>query len=72
MGIEIVSYDAGTAVIKMQVWPDMIKGVDWLRGWKLVALTDEAIALALYTVLIEQEEIATVSESTRFVKRVRD
>lgn len=72
MGIEIVSYDAGTAVLKMQVRPDMHNGVGWLQGGMLVALADEAIALALYTVLREQEGIATISESTSFVKGVRD
>ncbi len=72
MGIEIVSYDAGTSVLKMQVRPDMHNGVGWLQGGMLVALADEAIALALYTVLKEQEGIATISESTSFVKGVRE
>ena len=72
MGIDIVSYDAGTAVLKMQVRPDMHNGVGWLQGGMLVALADEAIALALYTVLKEDEGIATISESTSFVKGVRE
>lgn len=72
MGIDIVSYEAGTAVLKMQVRPDMLNGVGWLQGGMLVALADEAIALALYTVLKEHEGIATISESTSFVKGVRE
>ena len=72
MGIEIASYDAGTAVLKMQVRPDTHNGVSWLKGGMLVALAYEAIALALYTVLKEREGIATISESTSFVKGVRE
>ncbi len=72
MGIDIVSYDAGTAVLRMQVRPDMLNGVGWLQGGMLVALADEAIALALYTQLKEHEGIATISESTSFVKGVRE
>ena len=72
MGIEIVSYEQGKAVLKMQVRPDMHNGVGWLQGGMLVALADEAIALALYTQIQEHEGIATISESTSFVKGVRE
>ncbi|MDO8873525.1 MAG: PaaI family thioesterase [Methanoregula sp.] len=72
MGIDIVSYEAGTAVLQMHVRPDMHNGVGWLQGGMLVALADEAIALALYTLLTEHEGIATISESTSFVKGVRE
>ena len=72
MGIDIVSYEAGTAVLKMKVRPDMHNGVGWLQGGMLVALADEALALALYTMLKENEGIATISESTSFVKGVRE
>ena len=72
MGIDIVSYEAGTAVLRMQVRPDMHNGVGWLQGGMLVALADEAIALALYTLLKEHEGIATISESTSFIKGLRE
>jgi len=72
MGIDIISYEAGKAVLKMQVRPDMHNGVGWLQGGMLVALADEAIALALYTMLKENEGIATISESTSFIKGVRE
>ena len=72
MGIEIVSYEQGKAVLKMQVRPDMHNGVGWLQGGMLVALADEAIALALYTLLKEHKGIATISESTSFVKGVQE
>jgi len=70
MGIDIVSFEAGKAVLTMQVRPDMHNGVGWLQGGMLVALADEAIALALYTLLKENEGIATISESTSFIKGV--
>jgi uncharacterized protein (TIGR00369 family) len=72
MGIDIIGYESGTAVLKMQVRPDMLNGAGWLQGGMLVALADEAIALALYTRLLEHEGIATVSESTSFIKGVRE
>ena len=72
MGINIVSYEAGTAELNMQVRPDLHNGVGWLQGGMLVALADEAIALALYTLLKSNEGIATISESTSFVKGVRE
>lgn len=72
MGIDIVSYAEGTAVLNMRVRPDMHNGVGWLQGGMLVALADEAIALALYTLLKNNEGIATISESTSFIKGVRE
>jgi uncharacterized protein (TIGR00369 family) len=38
----------------------------------LVALADEAMALALYPMLETTEGIATISESTSFIKGVRE
>lgn len=72
MGIEIVSAEEGRAVLKMQVRPDMHNGVGWLQGGMLVALADEAMALAIYTLLSDGEGIATISESTSFITGVRE
>ena len=43
--------DTGKATLKMTVRPDMYNGVGWLQGGMLAAIADEAMALALYTVL---------------------
>lgn len=72
MGIDIVRIGEGEAVLQMPVRPDMTNGVGWLQGGIFISLTDEAMALALYTVLDPAESIATVSESTSFLKGVRD
>jgi uncharacterized protein (TIGR00369 family) len=72
MGIDVVSVGDGRAMLKMTVRPDMHNGVGWLQGGMLVALTDEAMALALYPMLETTEGIATISESTSFIKGVRD
>jgi len=72
MGIEVVSAEEGKAVLKMTVRPDMYNGVGWLQGGLLVALADEAMALAVYTQLLDGEGIATISESTSFLKGVRE
>jgi len=72
MGIDIVSYGEGQAVLSMDVRPDMMNGDGWLQGGVYTALADEAMALALFTVLKETEITATISESTSFYRGVRD
>ncbi len=72
MGIDIVSYDAGTAVLENAGPARHAQRSRLAPGGMLVALADEAIALALYTLLKENEGIATISESTSFVKGVRE
>jgi uncharacterized protein (TIGR00369 family) len=72
MGIGVVSFGDGRASLQMTVRPDMHNGVGWLQGGILVALADEAMALAIYSQLSEGEGIATISESTSFIKGVRD
>jgi len=49
----------------------MHNGVGWLRGGLFTALCDEAMALALFTVLVDGVGIATISESTSFLEGVR-
>lgn len=71
MGIDVMSMEPGKAELKMTVRPEMLNGVGWLQGGILVAIADEAMALALYPVLAETEGIATISESTSFIKGVR-
>ena len=72
MGIDIVSFGEGKAELEMTIRPDMYNGVGWLQGGMLVALADEAMALAIYPLLAENEGIATISESTSFIKGVRE
>jgi acyl-CoA thioesterase len=72
MGIDVVSAGAGRAVLRMPVRPDMYNGVGWLQGGMLVALADEAMALAIYSQLSEGEGIATISESTSFIRGARE
>jgi acyl-CoA thioesterase len=72
MGIDVVSAESGKAILKMTVRPDMFNGAGWLQGGMLAAIADEAMALALYTLLSEGEGIATISESTSFIRGVRE
>lgn len=72
MGIDVVSAGNGKAELAMQVRPDMHNGVGWLQGGMLVALADEAMALAVYTQLADGEGIATISESTSFIRGARE
>ncbi|MDD3932516.1 MULTISPECIES: PaaI family thioesterase [unclassified Methanoculleus] len=70
MGIEVGEFRNGRASLTMDVRPDMLNGAGWLQGGVYVALADEAIALALYTLLADNEEIATIDEHTSFIKGV--
>ena len=71
MGINLGPLGKGVAELSMQVRPDMLNGVGWLQGGLFTALCDEAMALALFTVLDEDEGIATISESTSFLRGIR-
>jgi uncharacterized protein (TIGR00369 family) len=70
-GIDIVKAEPGIAILTMPVRPDILNGVGWLQGGMLVALADEAMALALYPLLEKNEGIATIAESTSFIRGVR-
>jgi uncharacterized protein (TIGR00369 family) len=72
MGIDVVSIGEGAAQLSMKVRPDMHNGVGWMQGGIFTAMADEAMALALYTVISPGEQIATISETTSFLKGARD
>ncbi|TAJ45011.1 phenylacetic acid degradation protein [Methanofollis fontis] len=72
MGIEPVSFGDGRAELSMPVRPDMLNGAGWLQGGLYTALADEAMALALLTVLGEGERIATISQTTQYLSGVRE
>ena len=73
MGIDLGPFGKGEAELSMQVRPDMLNGVGWLQGGLFTALCDEAMALALFTILDgdDAEGIATISESTSFLRGIR-
>jgi acyl-CoA thioesterase len=72
MDISIHSYGDGMAQLSMPIRPDMLNGQGWLQGGILTALSDEAMALALYTMLQEGELIATISENTSYLMGIRE
>ena len=70
-GIDIVTTEPGRAVLSMPVRPAMLNGVGWLQGGMLVAIADEAMVLALCPLLEKNEEIATIAESTSFIRGIQ-
>ena len=72
MGIDVDSIGEGTAQLSMRVRPDMQNGVGWMQGGIFTAMADEAMALALYSVIPPGDRIATISETTSFLKGARD
>ena len=71
MGIETGVFGRGSATLRMPVRPDMLNGEDFLQGGLFTALADEAMVLAIYTLLAPLERIATISETTTFMSGVR-
>jgi len=71
MGIEPKTWGEGRASLVMTVRPDMTNGEGWLQGGMYTSLIDEAMALAIYTLLEEGQMIATISCTTTFLRGVR-
>jgi len=72
MGIEVISFGEGKAELSMKLRQDMMNGAGWMQGGLFTALSDEAMALALLTILGEEESIATISESTSYFWGVKE
>lgn len=72
MGIEPVSWGEGRATLSMEVKPEMHNGEGWLQGGVYTAMADEAMALSIYTLLKENETIATISCTTTFMRGVKE
>ncbi len=71
MGIEIEEIGNGNARLSCRVRPDMMNGEGWLQGGIFTALADEAMVLAIYSLLGQGESIATISETTTFLSGVQ-
>jgi uncharacterized protein (TIGR00369 family) len=68
MGIDVASLEKGKATLKMRVRGDMLNGEGYLQGGMFTALADEAMVLSIYSLLDEDQVIATISESTSFMR----
>ena len=69
-GVRVLSSDGGTGEIELPVRPELCNGEGWVQGGLYTALADEAIVLAIYQTLEEGETIATITESTSFLRGV--
>lgn len=72
MGIDPLSSGDGKGALLMPVTPSMHNGEGWLQGGIFTALADEAMVLAIYSLLDENETISTISESTQFLHGVKE
>jgi acyl-CoA thioesterase len=72
MDIDVGEITRGEAILRMPVRADMLNGEDWLQGGLFTALADEAMVLAIYSLLLEGETLATISETTSFMRAARD
>jgi acyl-CoA thioesterase len=68
MDIDVISLGPGRAAIGMKVREDMLNGEHYLQGGLFTALADEAMVLAIYSVLEPGQTLATISESTSFMR----
>jgi acyl-CoA thioesterase len=72
MDIEIGDICEGNAEISMKIRADMLNGENWLQGGLFTALADEAMVLAIYSLLAPDEQVATISETTTFISGARE
>lgn len=69
-GARVDRMDGGVGELSVEVRPGFCNGEGWVQGGIYVALADEAIVLAIYQTLSESETIATITESTSFLRGV--
>jgi len=50
----------------------MLNGEGWLQGGVFTALADEAMVLAIYSLIGPDDRIATITESTTFIGGSRE
>ena len=72
LGIEPVSWGNESAVLKMNVDEHIHNGSGFLQGGFYVILADEAIALAVLAELSETEGTTTVTETTEFIRGIKE
>ena len=72
LGIEPVSWGNSSALLKMEVTERLHNGAGVLQGGFYTILGDEAIALAIHAELEEGQNAATISETTEFLKGVKE
>lgn len=72
LGIEPVSWGNSSAVLKMEVTERLHNGAGVLQGGFYTILGDEAIALAIHAELEAGENAATISETTDFLKGIKE
>ena len=70
MGVRVDRMDGGVGELSVAVRSDFCNGEGWVQGGLYAALADEAIVLAVYQTLGENETIATITESTSFLRGV--
>ena len=70
MGVRVLRADNGEGELEVAVRPELCNGEGWIQGGLYTALADEAIVLAVYQALEEGETIATITESTSFLRGV--
>ena len=68
MGVSVVSLSEGGSTLSMTVRDDMLNGEGYLQGGMFTALADEAMVLAIYSLLKQDQVLATISESTNFFR----
>ncbi len=70
MGIRVIRADGGVGELELDVRSDLWNGEGWVQGGIYTALADEAVVLAVYPTLEEGETIASITESTSFLRGV--
>jgi uncharacterized protein (TIGR00369 family) len=70
MGVRVLRMEDGIGEIGLDVRPEFCNGEGYVQGGIYTALADEAIVLAIYQTLDVGETIATITETTSFMRGV--
>ncbi|HOV68001.1 MAG TPA: PaaI family thioesterase [Methanoregulaceae archaeon] len=71
-GIRVIRAEGGVGELELEVRPDHWNGEGWVQGGLYTALADEAVVLAVYQTLNDGETIASITESTSFLRGVNE
>ena len=66
LAMEIVSAEAGVAILKMPFYQTLAQGAGLMHGGALVSLADTAVVMAIKSIVAPGTHFATISMASRF------
>ena len=67
LGIEIEKLESGSASLTLKCREELTQGMGYLHGGVLTALCDTSVAVALFTLVEEEDKILTIELKVNFL-----